>query len=146
MTVSNIHLVYPMIAMFCLSLVVLIKMFLARVRAIKTGQIKAGYFKTYSQGEEPEHLIKVSRHFSNLFEAPVLFYVACILGLILPVQSLFFLVLAWLYVAARAAHAYIHIGPNKLLFRMGAYGIGWLFLTFMWVLILLKVLTISTIQ
>ena len=141
---GNVHLIYPMFAMFCLTVVVLIKVFLSRVHAVKTGEVKAGYYKTYSIGTEPEAALKASRHFSNLFEAPVLFYVACILGLILPVQGYTFLVLSWLYVFVRSAHAYIHIGPNKIPHRMFVYGLSWLTLAAMWILILIKALAVSS--
>ncbi|NUN05518.1 MAG: MAPEG family protein [Bdellovibrio sp.] len=137
----NINLVYPLCAMFFLTLIVMLIMFTDRVTAIKKGAMKVGYFKTYNEELKPsERVIKSTRHFANLFEAPILFYVACLLGMILPLQSVFFLALAWLYVFARAAHAVIHIGPNKLLFRMTAYGIGWLCLALMWISILVDTL------
>lgn len=137
----NINLVYPLCAMFFLTLIVMLVMFTDRVKAIKMGAMKVGYFKTYNEELKPsERVIKSGRHFTNLFEAPVLFYVACILGMILPLQSMVFLMLAWTFVAARAVHAVIHIGPNKLLYRMSAYGVGWLVLLLMWIYILVDTL------
>jgi hypothetical protein len=41
-------------------------------------------------------------------------------------------VIAWLYVAIRVLHAYIHLGPNRLRYRRNAYGLGWLTLLVMW--------------
>ncbi|MEZ0392245.1 MAG: MAPEG family protein [Pseudobdellovibrionaceae bacterium] len=131
----NSNLIFPMFAMFALSAVVLIRMFLTRVAAVKSGQVKLHYFKVYQSEEIPEKMLQASRHFSNLFEAPVLFYVICILGILFQ-EGRVFVGLAWVYVAARAAHAYIHLGSNRVMHRMRAYGLGWLVLTAMWLLLL----------
>lgn len=140
MSALSLHLIYPLFAMFLLSAVVLVVMFKARVRAVKSGQVKLGYFKTYESAQLPEAVIKTARHFSNLFEAPVLFYVICILGMVLNIDSMAFVSLAWVYVILRSLHAMIHMGPNKLRFRMSVYGIGWLVMIAMWALLLMKVM------
>lgn len=130
----NAILFYPMLAMFVLSAIVLMRMFTLRVNAVKAGQVPMKYFKVYAETPAPERMLQASRHFSNLFEAPVLFYVACILGMIFSEGALF-VVLAWMYVLARAWHAYIHMGRNKILWRMSAYGVSWLVLTVMWIVL-----------
>ncbi|UYL09937.1 MAPEG family protein [Bdellovibrio sp. SKB1291214] len=142
---TNVHIVFPMCAMFLLVVIVLGVMFFGRVKAVRAGSIKIGYFRTL-QGAEPAESIQAARHFINLFEAPVLFYVACILGLILPVQAVGFVILAWAYVAARALHAFIHIGKNDVFKRMRAYGLSWLILLGMWLMIFWKAISIATIS
>lgn len=132
-------LIYPLFGMFVLSAVILIVMFRARVRAVKSGQIKVGYFKTYESSNLPEDVIKTARHFSNLFETPILFYVICILGMIISVDSSLFVTLAWSYVVARAVHAYVHIGRNKLQIRMSVYTLGWFIMAAMWIILLTRV-------
>src|SRR5215471_9761222 len=64
--------------------------------------------------KEPDEAAKATRHFSNLFEAPVLFYVACVTAIATRQVTLLTVMLAWAYVALRAAHAYIHLGANRL--------------------------------
>lgn len=146
MPVANISLVYPLCAMFFFSAIILVKMFLVRLQSVKAGKTEAGYYKTFSRGTEDENAIKATRHFANLFEAPVLFYVACILGMLIPVQGIIFLCLAWAYVLARVIHAYIHMGANKLFWRMRAYLVGWVILVLMWVMILVKALNVSSVS
>lgn len=141
---TNVQIIFPMCAMFLLVLVVLGKMFLGRVTAVRSGAVKLSFYRTL-QGQEPEQSIQAVRHFANLFEAPILFYVACILGLILPVQSIVFVILAWLYVLARAVHAFIHLGKNDVIKRMRAYGFGWLVLVGMWLMITAKAIHIATL-
>jgi hypothetical protein len=49
-----------------------------------------------------------------------------------PVATPAMIGLAWAYVLVRVAHAYIHLGANRLRIRRNAYAIGWLVLLAMW--------------
>ena len=126
-------LIFPMAAMFLLSAVVLIITFVTRVKAVRSRKVRLSYFTTYSSEVTDQDMLKASRHFSNLFEAPVLFYAVCLGAMIAGVQQKAFLITAWLYVIARVAHAYAHIGPNRLYPRMTVYFVSWIFLTALWV-------------
>jgi len=112
---------------------VLVRLFRSRVAAVRAGQVEAAYFRLYQGSDEPEVTRKLGRHFTNLFEAPTLFYVACLAGMIVGVTGPVFAVLAWGYVAARAVHAVVHLGGNRLRKRILAYFVSWLFLLAMWV-------------
>lgn len=137
MSVSQ--LVYPMAAMVLLTVVVLVRLFRSRVAAVRGGQIEAAYFRLHQGSEEPESTRKLSRHFTNLFEAPTLFYVACLAGMVAQVRGPAFLALAWAYVAARAVHAFVHLGGNRLRKRILAYFVSWIFLVAMWVTLVIAV-------
>jgi len=128
----NFDLVYPMAAMVLLTFVVLIKMFRARVRAVQAGEADAGYYKTYQEGKEPREVAQFSRHLVNMFESPTLFYAACIAGMVTGQNATILAVLAWVYVAMRAIHAYIHTGSNRLPPRIKIYFSSWLVLLGMW--------------
>jgi len=117
---NEFSLVYPMFAMVVLTLVILILLFRTRVRFVREGKVSATYFKTYQEGVEPEASAKLARHFANLFEAPVLFYGACLAAMIVGQSSLILELLAWLYVALRVVHAATHIGSNRLNHRIAA--------------------------
>lgn len=143
MTTSSILLVYPMCAMVLLTSLVLGVMFRRRVKAVRTGQVQMAHFKTFSVGEAPDEVLKASRHFTNLFEVPVLFYVACVVGMILPVKGPFFLILAWLFVGARLFHAAIHLGRNKILHRMSAFAASVFIMVAMWIVIFISALSMS---
>ena len=132
----NPALVYPMFAMFILSALVLARMFATRTKAIKSGEVKISQFKVYTQEQGPAKMLQASRHFSNLFEVPVLFYAVCILGIIFSAGTVF-VVLAWIYVLARVIHATIHLTSNKILLRMSAYAFGWVALASMWIVLLI---------
>lgn len=129
---NEFRLVYPMFALVLLTGTVLVMLFRARVRAVQQGSVSSTYFRIYQGEAEPEQSAKASRHFINLFEAPTLFYAACLAGLATHDAAGMLLVLAWLYVAVRVVHAVVHLGGNRLRHRMRAYFAGWLILIAMW--------------
>ncbi len=129
---NQFSLIYPMFGMVILTFVVLVILFVNRVQSSRKGEVSPFYYKTYQGEVEPEKLLKLSQHVTNIFEAPTLFYVACLAAMIINEQSMVFLLLAWIYVGLRAAHAYIHIGRNKLKRRITVYSTSWLVLLAMW--------------
>jgi hypothetical protein len=122
-----------MFAMVVLTISTLVRLFLARTRFVREGQVSASYFKTYQCGAEPEASAKLARHFVNLFEAPTLFYVACLAAMTSGQSSALLTALAWLYVALRCVHTYIHTGSNELNQRIAAYFSSWAVLLVLWV-------------
>lgn len=134
-------LVYPMAAMVLLTLFVLVKMFRARVGAVKAGQVDASFYRLFQGATEPAEPQKLSRNFSNLFEAPTLFHVVCLAAMVTGVTGLTMVALAWAYVATRIAHTAIHLGPNRLRWRIRAYFLSWVTLAAMWVTLVIGVST-----
>ncbi len=129
------NLIYPMFAMVVLTVVVLGVMFRSRVRAIKSKDVPIDFFKSY-QGAVPEYVQVPARHFTNLFETPVLFYVACLAAMILGKTGVTVVALAWAYVVLRAAHAFVHLGSNSVFLRMRVYAVSWIVLLSLWIALL----------
>lgn len=128
-----------MFVMVILTAIVGITLFVRRMRAIKAKQITFQYFKAMS-GETPPHdALNAARHFSNLFETPVLFYAGCITAMVLPVMSPWVLVWAWAFVAARIAHASIHLGRNSVRPRALSFFFGFSMVVSLWIEIVLSV-------
>ena len=136
MTASD--LVYPMFAMVLLTFVTLVRLFLMRSQAVRDGTADAVYFKTYREGSEPEAAAQLARNFSNLLEAPTLFYAACLAAIALDHGGALTLGLAWLYVALRVVHTVIHTGSNAMYPRIGAYFTSWAALLGLWTSIVLS--------
>ena len=132
-------LIYPMFAMVVLTAFVLRRMFLSRVRAVREGLLTAGYFATFQGAVEPEYAVRPARHFSNLFEAPVLFSVACVAAMAAQAATVPVVVLAWVYVLARLVHSYVHLGANRIGQRIKAYFASWLVLGALWLALVLTV-------
>jgi hypothetical protein len=137
------NLIYPMFAMVLLTATVLGILFRSRVRAVREQKVTTRFFRIYQGETEPEISAQAARHFTNLFEAPTLFYAACLAAMVTRQTGLTVVVLAWGYVAARLAHAYIHLGSNRLKHRIRAYFSGWLVLMAMWIVIVAGVASAS---
>lgn len=128
--------IYPMFAMVLLTAFVLATLFRARIGAVRQGLVSAAYFRIYQGELEPESSAKPARHFANLFESPVLFYVVCLAAMVTQFTGPAMQVLAWVYVAARVVHAYVHLGGNRLRHRVRAYFFSWGILLAMWIYLL----------
>jgi hypothetical protein len=133
MSMRDYQLIYPMFALVLLTMVVLVTLFRRRVRAMREGKVTMRYFGVYQGEGEPEASAKAARHFSNLFEAPTLFYAGCLAAMVTHDAGIAVQVLAWIYVAARVVHAIIHLGSNRIGQRVRAYSIGWLALAGLWI-------------
>jgi hypothetical protein len=130
---SELSLVYPMLALVLLTGVVLVVLFRSRVRMVREGLAPVSYFRVFQGSPEPEFAAKPARHFTNLFEAPTLFYAGCLTAMVAGVNDPAVLALAWGYVAMRYAHAYVHLGSNRVRYRMRVYFAGWLLLLALWI-------------
>ena len=136
---SELSLVYPMLALVLLTFGVLIVLFRSRVRMVREGLAPVSYFRVFQGSPEPEFAAKPARHFANLFEAPTLFYAGCLAAMITEVTGTVIVVLAWAYVAMRYLHAYVHLGGNRVRHRMRAYFASWVCLMAMWITVAMGV-------
>lgn len=140
---EDYRLIYPLFAMFLLTLSTLARLFRARSKLVAQGEIEMSFFRTYQGGSEPDDSAKIARHFVNLYEAPVLFYTVCLAALATGITGTPFLVLAWVYVGLRTIHTIIHTGANKLMPRVYAYFSSWIALTALWLLLVYRVISVA---
>ncbi len=130
---------YPVFVQVLLTFVLQIWMRRARQGAMKRGEIS---FQDIAlrQPKWPARAAQISNAFHNQLETPILFYAVVAFLMITSQVSLLFVVLAWLFVAARLFHAYIHTGPNKQPYRFYGYAAGSLVLMVMWALFAIRIL------
>lgn len=74
-----------------------------------------------------------SNNFSNLFEMPVLYFALIPLLLFTDQASQVQVTLAWVYVAMRGLHSFIHIVVRKVVWRATVYWISSGVLIAMWI-------------
>lgn len=141
--INSDPLVFPMFALVLLTFSVLFRLFRLRSKLVADGKIDPAYFSVYQGEQEPTASAQLSRHFTNLYEAPVLFYVCCLAAIATKATGLAFLLLAWCYVGARAIHTFIHTGRNDLWPRIYAYFSSWIILLAMWLLLVVRVAGVS---
>ena len=73
-------------------------MFRGRVKAVRSKAVPFKYYRAMSGGDLPDYAAIPARHFTNLFELPVLFYAACLASMILQVNGPVMVGLAWTFV------------------------------------------------
>ena len=84
--------------------------------------------------------LQIGNCLANQFQFPVLFYVVVILALFTKTADIIFVVLAWIFVLSRLAHAYVHTTSNHVPTRFKVFGVGIFALLVMWVMVALKIL------
>lgn len=130
--------IYPMFAMVVLTLAIGVMAFVIRVNSVRQGTVDPRSYKLMDAENFPDAVTKTTRSLSNQFEIPVLFYVACLAFLALGISSKTGLFLAWLFVAFRVLHAYIHLTYNLLLHRIVAFWLSVFTVLALWICLLIS--------
>jgi len=130
----GISILWPTFALAGLTFAVFLVMFVKRfghIRAnppraedLATGEAALRYFAPV---EMP------ANNYRNLFEMPVLYFALVPLLMIANQDSSVQVVLAWIYVALRYLHSFIHIGPKKVPVRAMLFVFSAIVLTAMWI-------------
>ena len=131
---------YPAFALVALTLGVLLRMRSLRFAAVRRGEVPVEFFRAYPEGVEPEPLRVVSRHYVNLFEMPVLFYVVVVMLYVTQQVNLGMIIGAWLYVALRYGHSFVHLTSNHVIARFSLYFSSTLVLAALWGALLVQLL------
>jgi len=132
---------YPMFAMVLLTLVVAAILLFSRINAARSGSVDPRLFKLNSSKEIPDRLIQITNNYSNLFEIPILFYLACLLCVFWQYESQLMIGLAWLFVVSRVVHSYIHLTRNKIIPRLFAFLTGVICVLLMWVVLFMHLIS-----
>lgn len=122
----------PVIALVLLTLGVLSYTGYKRFSAGFAGRVRAGDFRYGETANVPPDVAVANRNFMNLLEAPVLFYTFCISAYVTHMVAPWLLALAWLYVALRIVHTFVHLTYNKIMHRFSSYAASNLVLLILW--------------
>jgi hypothetical protein len=88
----------------------------------------------------PTRATQVGNSFKNQFELPLLFYILIALALPLRHADLFIVLMSWVFVITRFAHAGIFVTSNDMKQRSLAWFAGVLVLFAMWIYFALRIL------
>ena len=135
---DDIRILYPIFALAALTFCVLFRMGWLRNLAVRQRRVPIKFYRTYDVGHEPEDMRVLTRHFINLFEAPVLFYTGVLLCYVTQSTSTLMIMLAWLYVALRLVHSVIHLSYNNIQHRFVVYGLSWVVMLVFWLLLFFR--------
>jgi hypothetical protein len=129
----------PVFVLIGLTFALLLGMFATRARAVTGREVS---LKDIAQGQPnwPGRAAQIGNCFSNQFEVPVLFYILIALALPLRHADLFIVLMSWVFVVTRFAHAGIFVTSNNVRTRSLAWFAGVLVLLAMWIYFALKIL------
>jgi hypothetical protein len=130
----------PVFVQVGLTFVLLLWLGRSRVATLRAGEVKMG---DIALGERnwPKRLLQIQNAYHNQFELPVLFYALVALALFTRKADLVFVVLAWMFVASRLVHTYIHTTSNRVTRRFQAFVAGVLILAVMWIVFGLRIVS-----
>ena len=129
----------PVFVLIGLTFVLLLWMVGARRGALVGGETKIRDI-ALGQPNWPTRATQIGNCFANQFELPLLFYALIALALPLRHADLFIVLMSWVFVVTRFAHAGIFVTSNDLGRRSLAWFAGALVLFAMWLYSALKIL------
>ena len=129
----------PLLAQVFLTMLVWLWMYKTRIEEMKKNKISPQKIaKSVDSSAFLKSVAEPSDNFKNLFEVPVLFYVAVIVIYITHMADHIFFILAVAFVSLRYIHSFIHITYNRVMHRFFAYMLSTLIIWAMWLMIGLK--------
>ena len=129
----------PVFVQIGLTFALLIGMVVARRKTLVSGETR---IRDIALGEPnwPQGATQIANCYRNQFELPVLFYVLIALALPLRRADLFIVLMSWVFVVTRFAHAGIFVTSNNIQQRSMAWFAGALVVLAMWIYFALKLL------
>jgi hypothetical protein len=125
-------LIYPALAQIGWMFVVFVILFLARREAVVSRTVRMKDIALAGDAW-PDRAKAAANNFSNQFETPVLFFVILLIANEVGAKATWMVVLAWIYVASRVVHTFIHVTSNHVIRRASAFFVGLLALFLMWI-------------
>jgi hypothetical protein len=129
----------PLFVMVALTFGLMVLMATSRGGALKRREVKIADV-ALGQSNWPPQTQQISNNYTNQFQLPMLYYVLTVLAVITKHADFLFVVLAWLFVLSRIAHAYVHCTSNYVRYRFNAFLVGAVVLLAMWVIFAVRIL------
>ena len=129
----------PVFVLVGLTFALLLWMAGARRQALVGGETRVRDV-VLGQPNWPTRATQVGNSFKNHFELPLLFYILIALALPLRHADLFIVLMSWVFVITRFAHAGIFVTSNDMKQRSLAWFAGVLVLFAMWIYFALRIL------
>lgn len=109
----------------------------ARVKAVKNNETTFANLADDATAY-PKPVVRIANAFHNQLQLPVLFYALVAFVLLFQQSDIVFVVLAWVFVASRLWHAWIHTTHNHIPTRFKVFVVGVTILITMWVYLAIK--------
>jgi hypothetical protein len=129
--VTGFEIFRPMVAHVLLVFVLYALLSIRRVGLVRAGKVSVSQFR--ENRDEPGESLVVRNSIANQFELPVLFHVCCVLLYITEADNIVSLALAWVFIASRYLHAFVHVTSNRIRYRRPLFMVGVAALGGMWI-------------
>jgi hypothetical protein len=129
----------PVFVLVGLTFFLMFWMGFARVGVLKRREIRMGDI-ALGQPAWPPRVMQISNAYHNQFQMPVLFYALVAFALITRKADLIFVLMAWIFVLCRLAHAAIHVTTNRVPVRFYAFLASAVVLLLMWLIFAVRIL------
>jgi hypothetical protein len=131
------ELIGPVLAQVALTLAVFILLYVRRLPAMAAAKPSNEAMQDKGNLDKlPKPAQFVAQNYNHQFEAPVLFYVLCLVATLIGAVNELIVLLAWAYVGLRVLHAIIHCTYNKVLHRFAVFSLSGIALMALWALTL----------
>ena len=127
------YIFYPCFALILLTIAVWFTMLVRRAVHMKQHNIVPNDMPTRELADAKFGAAQIpNNNLMNLFEIPVLFYVATLTIYVLQLVDVYYLWLGWAFVALRYLHSLIHLSYNNVLHRGLPYLTSTMLLWLIW--------------
>jgi hypothetical protein len=130
----------PVLAMVALTIAVWLRMYFTRIGEMKRERIHPQAVALSAQAAARFADTRAADNFRNLFELPVLFYLAVVVAVLRDQVTAPTLALAWAFVVLRIVHSLIQCGSNTVMHRFRAYLAGGVALWTLWIVLAIGIL------
>ncbi len=129
------NLFWPAVAMALLTGIVWARLYSVRIPEMRRRKIQPQSIAQSAQRDTAFEDTRASDNFKNLFELPVLFYLALFVAHASGQVGSTVVFLAWLFVALRWLHSGIQCTYNRVMHRFTVYFLGGMVLWLLWALL-----------
>jgi hypothetical protein len=114
---------WPVIVQVALVYIIYYLLFSRRQAAVKAGRVRLSQLR--DNVTEPEETRFLRNNLTNQYELQVLFIIGCIACYVTGNAGAVAVLLAWLFVVLRIAHAIVHVGDNRMRHRVPVFIAGY---------------------
>lgn len=130
---TTAHQLLPAFTVALLTIIGFLNLAVYRFISVRVRDMKPRFYRAFQGSEEPESVATAARHYNNLFEGPVLFYLLSVTAVLLDAISPATVTLAWIYTIARLGQSAVHMTVNDPRYRAVLFALGWVALIGLWI-------------
>ena len=121
---------WPVIVQVALIYLLYYMLFTRRQAAVKAGKARLSQYR--DNVTEPAETLFLRNNLTNQYELPMLFIAGCIALYATGYATVVPVILAWVFVILRIAHAIVHVGHNRMRHRVPIFIAGFVVNGLLW--------------